>query len=533
MVGAVRFGRETDGDVRQALRASQERYRSLVDRIPLGVVVFGQDFRIVEWNPAAARVFGWTAEEVLGREASFLLPPEVGPVVGQVWREVLEGRGGDLSVNDNLTRDGRRIVCEWRNTRVVADDGSTVLVSSTVEDVTDPRRAEDALLRSEARFRAVIDAAPDIVGVTSDEGRYLYVNPAFVRHLGHASAAAIVGRPVSDFVHEGDRALLDAPGPKELRLLRADGAIVACDVTSIPIDFDGRAAILSMARDVTERRRLQATLLQSDRMASLGILAAGLAHEIHNPLAYVKANLDVLAGRGLPQLLTRARALEESLGEDAASYQLAARVEQIEQMIELVREGAERMQSLVNDLKTFSRADDAPAMAVDVARILDSTLKMAWSTIRLRARVVKSYGAIPPIRANESRLGQVFLNVLVNAAQAIPDGNPAEHLVHVRTASDGDDAVLVEVSDSGCGIPEAALERIFDPFYTTKPVGVGTGLGLFISQGIVAALGGQIRVTSRVGAGTTVSIRLPLGAGAPACAATATRFDQAPGRATD
>ena len=244
-----------------------------------------------------------------------------------------------------------------------------------------------------------------------------------------------------------------------------------------------------MARDLTDRKLMQARLLQSDRMASVGTLAAGVAHEINNPLAYVKANLDVLASRRIPQLAVLLRSLEEERIEhlgggepDDSAYELSERLSQIAAMIDLAREGAERVRSIVRDLKTFSRADEETTTPVDVARVLDASVNMAWNEIRHRAKLIKEYGEVPPVEANESRLGQVFLNLLINAAQAIPEGRAYEHEIRVRTYADAnDERVVIAVSDTGSGIAKDALYRIFDPFFfTTKAVGVGTGLGLWI-----------------------------------------------------
>ncbi|WP_394838189.1 ATP-binding protein [Pendulispora rubella] len=270
-----------------------------------------------------------------------------------------------------------------------------------------------------------------------------------------------------------------------------------------------------LQRDLAERKLIQARLLQSDRMASVGTLAAGVAHEINNPLAYVKANLDVLASRRIPQLAVLLRAAEEERLEmygdppDENAYELSERLAQIGAMVDLAREGSERVRTIVRDLKTFSRADEETTTPIDVARVLDASVNMAWNEIRHRAQLVKEYGEVPPVEANESRLGQVFLNLLVNAAQAIPEGRAGDNVIRVRTYLDADERVVVAVSDTGTGIPESALGRIFDPFFTTKPVGVGTGLGLWICQGIVTALGGEIAVDSAPGRGTTVTCTIP------------------------
>jgi CheY-like chemotaxis protein/two-component sensor histidine kinase len=180
-------------------------------------------------------------------------------------------------------------------------------------------------------------------------------------------------------------------------------------------------------------------------------------------------------------------------------------------MLEIAREGAERVRAIVRDLKTFARGDDERRGPVDVRRVLDASINMAWNEIRHRARLVKEYDAVPTTSANEARLGQVFLNILVNAAQAMPVGSAADNTIRVRTTPGPGGTVVVEVSDTGPGIPREVLERIFDPFFTTKPIGVGTGLGLWICQGIITGLGGTIEATSPPGGGATFRVTLPAG----------------------
>jgi len=216
-------------------------------------------------------------------------------------------------------------------------------------------------------------------------------------------------------------------------------------------------AIERELRDVTlraERCKLQEQLLVSDRMASVGTLAAGVAHEINNPLAVVLANLE-MATRSVSELAKR-MALPDDL----------------EESLKDATDCAERIRDIVRDLKIFSRAEDDRRAPVDTRRVLESTLRMAWNEIRHRARLVKLYGAVPPVEANESRLGQVFLNLIVNAAQAIPEGHAEANEIRVATRLGPTGGVVVEIADSGCGMPPEVLRRIFTPFYTTKPVGV-------------------------------------------------------------
>ena len=226
----------------------------------------------------------------------------------------------------------------------------------------------------------------------------------------------------------------------------------------------------------------------------MGALAAGVGHEINNPLAYVIANLDFIAADLL------------SFAENPAP----ARLTGLKEAIGDARQGAERIRRIVRDLKVFSRGNDDERGPKDIHQILESSTSMAWNEIRHRARLVKDFGRIPPVDGNESRLGQVFVNLLVNAAHAIREGQAESNEIRLVTRLDGENRVVVEVRDTGCGIPPDVLARVFDPFFTTKPVGVGTGLGLSICRSIIAGLGGDISVESVVGKGTTFRVALPV-----------------------
>jgi CheY-like chemotaxis protein len=243
-------------------------------------------------------------------------------------------------------------------------------------------------------------------------------------------------------------------------------------------------------------------------MAAVGTLAAGLAHEINNPLAYVLTHLTATSGERLPALERLVAELERASGRPGG--EASALVGEIRQAIDSACEGAERMSSIVRDLKIFSRTDDDTVVAVDVRRVLDTSVNMAFSQIRHRAKLVRQYDEVPRVDANESRLGQVFVNLLVNAAQALPPGDVEKNVIRLRTRTGESGRVLVEVIDSGPGIPAELKAKIFDPFFTTKPAGEGTGLGLWICEGIVTRMGGTIEVQSRPGE-TIFRVSLPQG----------------------
>jgi signal transduction histidine kinase len=272
-------------------------------------------------------------------------------------------------------------------------------------------------------------------------------------------------------------------------------------------------------RDVVlraERVRMEEQLLISDRMASVGTLAAGVAHEINNPLSALMANL-VLATEDVAQLAQDIRARNRGdeavagagVGVGEATEWIATRLHELEEPLRDARESADRVRHIVRDLKIFSRSDEEETGAVDVRRVIESALRMAWNEIRHRARLVKDYGDVPPVEGNEGRLGQVFLNLIVNAAQAMPEGRADRNEIRIVTRLDDRGRVVVEVRDTGSGIPEQVMSRIFDPFFTTKAIGEGTGLGLSICHRIVTGLGGQLTVESQVGKGTVFRIVLP------------------------
>jgi PAS domain S-box-containing protein len=381
------------------------------------------------------------------------------------------------------------------------------------EDVAALRRVVESLRASEERFRQLAENAREVFWLLDvPGGRISYVNPAYEVMWGR-TCQSLYDAPEDwyEALHPEDRervvrayeaAQAAAPYDEEYRIVHLDGSIRWVRDRAVPVrDAAGRVVrVAGIAEDITARKqseedrdRLTAQLVQADRLVAMGTMAAGVAHEINNPLAYVLSSLDHLEG-----LLAAAPA-----GLPAAATREALDV------LREAREGAERVRVIVKDLKAISRAEESRVERTDLRSVLDAALNIARNELKHRARVVKAYGPVPVVRADAGKLGQVFLNLLVNAAQAIPAGHVDEHQVRISTSTDPQGNARIEVHDTGAGVPVDLADRIFEPFVTSKRMGEGTGLGLSICKSVVASLGGEISCQSTPGAGSTFCVTLP------------------------
>jgi len=420
-----------------------------------------------------------------------------------------------------LTRRARRLVETAE--RFAADHPEARARLTGNDELSAVGRAFDAMAdsvaearalsgESEARVRLLLESSAEGICGLDEDGRITFCNSAATRLLGAERPGDLVGRAFYQLLRTpGNEPLADhfvakaigsqASFDEELAIPRPDGSLVPVRYLGAPIlakeKLIGRVVSLS---DLSEKKRAEEQLLESqaqlrmaDRLATVGTLSAGVAHEINNPLAYTIANLGYVA----------------DCLKNAVDREVSLDPRQLREAVEEALQGAERVSRIVKDMKTLSRVDDERIAAVDVERALDASINMALHELRHKATVVKDYGGVGTARANEGRLVQVFLNMLVNSAQAIPEMNPGENEVRIATRIDREGRIAVEISDTGSGIPDEILPRIFDPFFTTKPLGVGTGLGLPICHSLIHAIGGRIEVTSKVGVGTRFLITLP------------------------
>jgi PAS domain S-box-containing protein len=449
------------------------------------------------------------AEEILGRPRAELIGGLPWVMFREQDRAIIRGLierppGAPPATSELFVErpDGSQVPVEMASTRMMTELGT--FSYGYFRDITAEREAVAALRRSEARFRLLVESAPDGV-VILKRGLIAFMNPRAALLLGVARVEDALGRPISAFQTPEDARLaseriaammrdgVELP-PSEYGVLGVPGRVI--EIKSVVCEWEGERAVMSFARDVTERRALQRRLVESDRLAALGTLAAGIGHEINNPLTFVQLS---------------AHRLRRQLAAIDAPLELHAR---LCGFVDDIEHGVARIASITQSLRSFAKDDAKAEGSVDLELVIARALKMVDNDLRYAARLVRDLAPIPPVAGNAARLEQVFVNVLINAIKALPPAPAKPHEIHVTTRCVGD-RVMVEIRDTGCGIAESLRGRIFEPFFTTRDVGHGMGLGLSVSKTIVDSHGGEIEVDSIENVGTTVRVHLP------ACRATA------------
>jgi PAS domain S-box-containing protein len=386
-----------------ALRDSEEQQRLYLSRLPIACILWNRDFRVQSWNPAAERIFGYTVQEALGRTANELIVPDwVQAATDAIWAKLMEGRLHPTSIGENVTKDGRVVVCEWTNT------------------------------------------------------------------------------PVCD----------------------AQGQVIA---------------VWSMAQDVTERKRAEAVMIQSEKMSMVAAMAAGMAHEVNNPLGIIAQDLQNLERRLSPELAANWKVAGE-LGVDLFLVQQYLERRDIHSYVVSMRAAVKRASVIISNMLQFSRQSDASRQLVNLNEIIDQSLQLAANDYDMREKydfqnvsLKRSYAEeMPGVLVCTTEMEQVFINLLKNAAQAMFEAG-TEHPAIILETSCSDAQVTVSIRDNGPGMSESVRKKIFDPFFTTKAVGSGTGLGLSVSYSIVTKYhDGEIFVTSVPGQGACFSVSLPV-----------------------
>jgi two-component system NtrC family sensor kinase len=462
----------------------------IVAALPDAVVVTGTDRRVLAVNEAAAQLLGIDAGALVGEAIADQVAPAERAHVASREDKVLAGEAQryETKVINHRTKEERDVAVSSGPFRVDDDLIGTV---ATLRDITDPKRAQDTLARSEARYRHLVESASDAIVTLDANGRFTTVNHAAENISGYRREE-LVGQWFAPMLPDDDlpkalghfqQALAGETGLFETQFYRKDGEVRIISVTYSTPQKDEE--VLCLIRDVTDQKMLQEQLIQSEKMSAIGQLVSGVAHELNNPLAGISAFAQLLLAekRFPPDQRTAA---------------------------ETIYSEARRASRIVQNLLTFARQHKAEKGPTTLNQVLDDTLELRAYELRVRGiDVRREYDeALPDTMADAHQLQQVFLNLITNAEQAMEKADGHHHRLTVRTRRAGE-AVRIEIEDTGGGIPPNLVERIFNPFFTTKPTGSGTGLGLSISLGIVREHEGKIWAENAQG-GARFVVELPI-----------------------
>jgi two-component system, NtrC family, sensor kinase len=538
-------------------RKRQERIRFLslvVEQSSEGMAVADLEGNLIFVNQAWAHMHGYeTSEELVGHHLRIFHTQEQAENDVVPFNQKVKEKGFHSGEVGHVRKDGVQFPTLMNTTLLRDELGKPYAIAGIAEDITERKRTEEALKESEEKYRDLFENANDLIQSVDANGEFVYVNNKWKQVMEYSDEEIekllltdIIRRDQIPHCMELFKRVINGEALNEVEtvFVSKNGEEFFVSGSVNPKMKDGKfVATRAIFRDITQSKRaeeemkkrtdellkangelkvMQSQLLQSEKMASIGQLAAGVAHEINNPIGFINSNLGTLGeyARDIMRLLGKYKEIEKALKEKCGSETESLMrelgeikkdigldfIEQdFEKVIRESQEGAERVKKIVLDLKSFAHVDDADLKQANLNQGLESTLNIVWNELKYKTVVKKEYGEIPEIECYPMQLNQVFMNMLVNAAQAIDEKGE----ITIKTYAD-DDYVYVKISDTGKGITPEHLPKIFDPFFTTKPVGAGTGLGLSTAYGIVKNHNGEIEVESKVGKGTTFTIKLPL-----------------------
>lgn len=475
------------------LQKSQQRLELLFQQAPIAVIEWNTNSEVTAWNPAAEAIFGYSCDEAIGRHAVGLITPAQATSAHKdvLWTTLLTQDSATYSIQQNCTRDGRTIICEWHNTPLVDADGNIIGAASLGLDVTQRVQAEAALKQS----KVVLE-----------------------KRVGERTAE----------LHDVIQQLRD----EIVERRQAETALRYSEA-------DLRQRTQQLEKTLHDLRKAQAQLVQSEKMSSLGQLVAGVAHEINNPVNFIYGNLSH-ASQYTQELLNLLSLYQRhysrpvaEIEEEIEAIDLEFLVEDLPKILSSMKLGADRIRQIVLSLRNFSRLDQAEKKPVDIHEGIDSTLLILQSRLKDKTgrpgiQVVKQYGELPLIECYAGQLNQVFMNILTNALDALDEYRshaypsatgerspksacPEPSIITISTERIASDWVRIRMRDNGPGMPESVRQQLFDPFFTTKPVGKGTGMGLSISyQIVVDKHGGRLECWSEPNQGTEFVIEIPI-----------------------
>lgn len=509
-------GPSADAPPASASALSGER-RRVFDVAAIGIGIVGIDGRWLTANAALGMLVGYSPEEILAMSLDAITHPDDADAGLRERARLIAGETLISEREIRLThRSGTRVWVHERVTLSRDQVGRPLHFLWQGRDVTEHLRARHSRNEAKELLRVVVEHAPIILWATDPHGVFTLCKGSGLEAMGSVAERLAVGQSAFELYNgvrvtdgeqhttTGDALLRRAlSGTPSTGLVEIGDARYDTKMAPLWGPEGEVAGAIGVATDVTERVQAEAHLLQTDRLVALGTLATGVAHEINNPLTYLMRNLDLVSR------LMGAKAEECRSTSHVAGVPIAESLDELAGMMKVAIDGAERVARIVRDLTTFAHSADERRTFLDVRAVLDPVLRLVANEVQGRARLSRDLHEVPLVHANEARLGQVFMNLLINAAESIPEGHAEENEIRVSTSTDDAGRAVIEVCDTGSGMPDDVASRVFEPFFTTKAVGVGTGLGLSICHGTIAALGGEISLRSAPGAGSTFHVAIP------------------------
>jgi PAS domain S-box-containing protein len=514
-----------------ALTQSEKKYREIFNNAPIGIFRTAYQGYFIDANPSLARILGFDSpEELMNQYRDFANDLYPSPEERQRLLAALRDNPHGVTMEIEFQRrDGSAVYSIIHASLHMDEKGNPAYLDGTIEDITARKQAEEALRASEKKFFELFMLSPDSIHLSSIEtGQILAVNESFLTSFGYAREK-VLGRTTSELGIVVDTKRREYMLEQietfgrvenfEFQVFRKNGEPMMYSISARKLNIDGKPVVLAMGRDVTEQKKMQEMMVQTEKMLSVGGIAAGIAHEINNPLGIILQTAQNMAQRIRPDFRKNIEVAKD-IGLDMDLLETYMQRRGIPGFVENIQAAALRAAVIIRHMLDFSRRSESKRTVCDLCAIIDKAVLLAASDYDLKKnydfkqiRVTKDFAeAIPPFPCTETVIEQVVLNLLRNAAQAMADSDPPTVDPEIRLRITHDDRhIRLEITDNGPGIAPEVQKRIFEPFFTTKPIGQGTGLGLSVSYFIIAkGHGGTMNVESTPGQGTTFIIELPV-----------------------